>query len=87
MQHIDGMFEIRWLNYLLKTFREEKEMAEKQIEVLPEEMLEEQFEVLPKEEETQRLHNFDVCFMIVGTKGRTKGGLVQEKKEDDDRDW
>ena len=50
-------------------------------------MLKQQFEVLPEEEETQRFYNFDVCFMIAGTDGRTKGCLVQEKKRDDDNDW
>ena len=71
-----------------KTSREESEMEKKQHGVLLEELLEQQIEVLPEEEEeTQRFYNFDVCLMIVGIEGRTKGCLVQKKKREDDSDW
>ena len=64
-QHIDVLITEQWIEVLLE------EIIEQQIEVLSEEMLEQQFEVLLEEEETQRFYNFDVCFMIAGTDGRT----------------
>ena len=88
LQHIDEMFEIRWLKCSLETLTHKNEMTEQQIEVLPEKLLEQQSEMLPEVEETQIFYNFDVCFMIAGTDGRTKECLVQEERKiDDDSDW
>ena len=50
-------------------------------------MLKKQFKVFPEEEETQGFCNFDVYLLIVGTNGRNRGCLVQERKRDDDSDW
>ena len=62
-------------------------MAEQQLGVLLEEILEQKIEVLPEEEETQGFCNFDVCFMIFGTDGRTKKCFIQEeRKKYDDSD-
>ena len=78
----------KWLEYLLKTFRKEGEMAEQQlIEVLLGEMLEQQTEVLAEEEEqTQILYEFDVFFVIADGERRAKRCLVRKNRRNEDDD-